>query len=216
MTISSNTIVKNGMPFIGKVLEQVAPYMEKMLVTISEKSDDGTICEVDRIYQQYPDKIIVDFENVTHKSELASVQQKQADRTESDWILFLSDDDYWTADQLEKCLKELEKNPETLAYSVSPYQLIDEYHYDASWRKKSFSKFLRKGFHYQGPWPRELPCDGSGKPLYWKTHPLVKTLPYRYYHLSYLKNHSFRNEEWASRYKFQKGNPELLPKPVFI
>src|SRR3990167_8904436 len=42
MTITSHTIVRNGMPFIIPVLKAVSPLMTKMFITISEKSDDGT------------------------------------------------------------------------------------------------------------------------------------------------------------------------------
>ena len=209
--VSANTIVRNGMPFIGKVLRQVAPIVDELIITISEYSDDGTVKEVSKVYEDFPGRVFVDFENVP-PGELTKVQQAQADRSKGDWILFLSDDDYWPTEELRKCISELDKNPDVLAYSVSPYQLLDNEHYDNSWRNKSFSKFLRReGMRYVGTWPRELPCDKYSKPLYWKTHAQVARLPHRFYHLSYLKEYSFRNEDWAKAFRFRQGEPKKLP-----
>ena len=216
-TISSNTIVKNGMPFIGKVLEQVAPYMEKMFVTISEKSDDGTIAEVNRVYEKYPDKLIVDFENVSRVGLLTEVEQAQANKTTSEWILFLSDDDYWPKEELLKCIQQLDKDPTMLAYSVNPYQMIDWETHDSSWAGKAFSKFLRqKGLRYVREWPDEMPADENNQLLYRRQHPKVKELPYKFYHLPLLKGHSFRNEAWAGHYKYKVGTPIKLDKPLVI
>lgn len=217
MTISSNTIVRDGMPFIGKVLTQVAPYMEEMIITISEKSTDGTLTEIKKIQELYPNKVILNTENVASPGELTSVRNEQVKLTKSDWILFLDDDDYWPKDQLELCLAELDKDPNVLAYSVNPYQLIDMEHYDRSWIHKYFSKFLRReGLRYIKPWPRDLPADKDNKPLYHKWHPQVKNLPYKFYHLSYLKNKSFRTEEWAKDFKFKIGKSEKLPKCIEV
>ncbi len=218
LKISSNTIVKNGMPFIGKVLEQVAPYMHQMVITISESSGDGTIEEILKFSERHPGKVLLSFEAVNHPSKLTGVRDMQVQMSTGDWILFLDDDDYWTHEELEKCIAELEKDPTMLAYSVNPYQLIDTGHYDYSWRKRSFSKWIKnvEGLHYVFPWPRDLPADKEGNPLYWKTHPRVKRLPYKFYHLSYLKGGSFRKEGWASEFKLQIGRPIPLPKPAIL
>ena len=215
-TVSSNTVVRNGMPFIGKVLRQVAPIVDELIVTISDKSDDGTIKEVSRVFEEFPGKVFVDFES-GGPGELTQVQQAQADRSKGEWILFLSDDDFWPQEELKKCIAELDKVRDILAYSVNPYQLIDFATHDDSWRNKSFSKFLRKeGMRYIGTWPRELPCDNHGKPLYWKSHAQVQRLPYRFYHLSYLKEYSFRNEEWAKAFRMRQGKPVKLVNPISL
>lgn len=218
MTIASHTIVKNGMPFIGSVLRQVAPFMDKMFISVSQSSDDGTLQEVMNVIGENPGKIEFMEDGYTNPADLTKLRQFQVDRTKQDWILFLDDDDYWPRDQLELCLKELEKDDDILAYSINPYQLMDYEHYDASWYHKSFSKFLRRTdhLHYRGDWPRDLPCDDAGKPLYWKTHKRVKTLPYKFYHLALLKNHSFRHEDWAKSFIYKEGKKTKLDNPFYI
>lgn len=221
MTITSNTIVKNGMPFIGVVLEQVAPYMDEMIITISKESSDGTLDVLLQLKEKYESKVFINLESVKEPGELTEIRNQQKQNSKGDWILFLDDDDYWPRDQLKLCMLDIEKdeliNAGFLAYSVSPYQLIDFEHYDTSWNGKSFSKWLKNtpGLQYIKPWPRDLPAN-EGVPLYWKTHPKVKTLPYRFYHLSYLKSGSFRNEEWAKVFSHKIGKPERLTKPVVL
>lgn len=213
MTITSNTLVKNGMPFIGKVLKQVAPYMDEMIITISKKSNDGTAKEIEEFLKDYMDKVTILWEDVKTKGELTRIENDMVKISTSDWILFLSDDDYWPEDQLKLCLEELDKDENILAYSVNPYQLIDFEHYDYSWRNKSFSKFLRrKGLKFIKLWPLEVPADMDNKRLYWKTNKQVKRLPYKFYHLSYLKDYTFRDEEWASKFRQTLGKPVKLPK----
>lgn len=214
---SSNTIVKNGMPFIGKVLEQVEPYMEEMIIHLSIKSNDGTKEVLEEMAKKYP-KIKLFEENVSSPAQLTEIRNKQVEMTKSDWILFLDDDDYWPKDQLELCLKELDKDPKVLSYSVNPYQLVDWEHEDISWAgKKYFAKFLRReGLRYIYPWPRDLPADKHGRPVYWKTHPQAKTLPYKFYHLALIKGHSFRSEGWAGKFAYPSARLVALKEPLKI
>jgi len=216
MTIASHTVCRDGMPFIGKILKQVEPYMDKLFITISGKSKDGTIEEVEKFISECNKPVELMWENVAKPAELTQIEQFQVDRTTQDWILFLSDDDYWPHDQLELCLKEIEKAPQTPAFSVSPYQLLDFETYDSSWAEKSFSKFLRReGLNYRKDWPDEMPYHGN-EISYWRSNSKVIRLPYKFYHLSYLKDYSFRSEDWAKRYAFNKGSALKLPKPLEI
>ena len=218
-TITSNTLVMNGMPFIGKVLKRVAPYMDEMVICISESSNDGTEEEIKKELKDYWNKVIWMTENVKSPGELTEIENDMVKKSKGDWILFLSDDDYWPQDQLEKCIDLLE-DPEILTYSVSPYQLIDWEHYDSSWGNKSFSKFLKNdNLSFVKPWPRELPVDKDKNPLYWRTHIKVKRLPfpeYHFYHLSYMKNWSFRNDDWSINFRHKIGQSIKLEKPLKI
>lgn len=212
---TSNTIVKNGMPFIGKVLEQAAPLMDKMVITLSEKSNDGTKDEILKIIKKYPDKITLLYENVNSPTELTAERNKQLQYSNSDWILILDDDDYWETDQLKGCLAELPEDPEILACAVNPIQLLDRETYNNKWEgKKWFSKFMRKcpELHYIRPWPRDLPING--KILHWKYCDKIKNLPYRFYHLTNLKNSSFRKEGWAKWFNRENIRPMKLSKPI--
>lgn len=207
------------MPFIDRVLRIVEPFMDRMVITLSEKSTDGTADIVKKFKDDYPEKVILLTENVDNSGELTKERIKQLEYSDSDWILFLDDDDYWTPDQLRLCLAELDKDPNILAYSVNPYQMVDFDSYDANWEnRKYFSKFLRrKGLSYVKPWPRDLPIDKNGKPLYHKTHPQVKNLSYKFYHLALMKNYSFRDkEDWAKGYIYKKGKIKKLTNKLII
>lgn len=220
-TIASHILIKDGMPYVGKVLRQVEPYMDKMFIALSENSTDGSIKEVEQFVAESKTPIEFLWENVSNRKQLTTIQQLQVDRTVQDWILFLCDDDYWPKDQLEKCLDELDKREEVLAYSVSPYQLLDMETYDSRWDSKYFSKFLRNvdGLHYERTWPDEMPSDKDGNFLYHRTHKQVMNLPYKFYHLSYLKDHSFRTEDWAAIYGKdykKRGEAIKLSQPLWL
>jgi glycosyltransferase involved in cell wall biosynthesis len=209
-TFCSHTIVRNGQPFIGPVLEQVLPYMDRCLVTISEKSDDGTLDVLNNLKERYPEKIVIMFENVSEPKDLTKERQKQIDMTTEDWILFLDDDDYWFPEDIEQLKSETEKDVD--GFSCNPYQVIDYEHHDTSWNNKYFLKWFRNqpGLNYRNDWPRDL-LYLNNILLYWKVNPRVPKVPQRYLHLSYLKDYSFRNEDWAKKFAFTTGHKGVIP-----
>jgi len=202
------------MPYIGQILEQVAPFMEKMFITLSRKSTDGTTQVVADFARTHPN-VELDYEDVEDIGELTDVLNSHVRKCKSDWLLRLDDDDYWTTDQFQLCLGELEKDPGVMCYAIKPYQLFDEETHDTGWHKKYFSKFMRKTSSLCAiqPFPRDLPADKDG-PLYWKWHKGVRILPYYFFHLSYLKTGSLRNEEWAKVFAHQFGKPTPLPEDI--
>jgi hypothetical protein len=205
------------MPYIIKVLEQVAPYTDRMIVTLSMKSDDGTR-EALYDFMRRNAKVILSQEKVEKLADLTDIRNEQIRLSDTEWVMHLDDDDYWPREQLELCLKELDRDPNILAYSVSPCQLLDSEYYDNSeyWNRKSYSKFQRRdGLRVEKPYPSDVPTDKNGRPLYWKTNPQVKKLPYFFYHLSAVKGYSFRKDIEFAKY-IPKCEPvkTKLDKPV--
>ena len=208
MTITSHTIVRNGMPFIIPVLKAVSPLMTKMFITISEKSDDGT---KEAILALNDPKIEIEYENVAKPGDLTYERQKQVNKTDTEWILFLDDDDYWDQYELDKAIHELDSDVDGLA--VNPYQLIDKENYDSSWWNKWFTKFFRnENINYRGPWPNDWIYKGD-EILYWKKNPRIKKVPYRFFHLANVKPHSFRKDE-LTNYKYNIGQAALLDRSL--
>ena len=157
-------------------------------------------------------KVIVSQEEVSSPSELTKERQKQIENTETEWILFLDDDDWWPKDHFEEMLDMIKRDQCVDGYSVDPYQLIDKDHYDSSWNNKSFTKFFRNkpGLHYRGGWPRDLIYLNDSL-LYWKKNIRVPRLGKKFFHLSYLKDNSFRKETWAKQYESTMGIAVELP-----
>lgn len=216
ISICSNTIVKNGKPFIGAVLRQALPYVNRAIVTISEKSDDGTLKILRELEKEFKPKVYIDFENVQAPRELTYVRQNQLKRVFEDWVWFLDDDDYWPNEKIEAMIKLMEEhndNPEVDALTMCPFQVIDEKHYDLSWLGRFFTKFFKQqeGVHYRHPWPRDLIYKGD-EVLYWKRNKKVLKVPPRFFHLSYLKGGSFRNEEWAKKFGHKVGKFAPFPE----
>lgn len=215
ISICSHTIVKNGKPFIEPVLRQVIPYVDRTIITVSEKSDDGTLSIVRQLEKENPGKVRVLFENVKTPGELTQVRQDQLNRTYEDIVWFLDDDDYWPNEKIEAMLKIIEEdfdNPNIHAWTMCPYQLVNSEEYDLGWLGKFFTKFFKfdQSVHYRHPWPRDLIYRGD-EVLYWKKNPKVKRVPVRFFHLSYLKDGSFRTEEWAKKFSHKIGLKEPIP-----
>lgn len=209
--IYSHTIVRQGQPFIERVLRNVEPYMDRMLVTVSERSTDGTKEILSNLQSEWKGKLVVDTENVVHPSELTKERQKQLDQTPMGaWVLFLDDDDWWTNEELADMVPYLKFDVD--GYGVMPWQLMSINTYDGNFKNKYFTKWFKKqeGVHYEHPWPRDLIYKGKDM-LYWKTNPRVPKIPVKFFHLSYLKNHSFREENWAREFANKLGNPVTLP-----
>jgi glycosyltransferase involved in cell wall biosynthesis len=210
-TICAHTIVKNGMPFIGLVLRQVLPMVNRSYITISEKSNDGTLDVLKKIEKEFAPKVTILFENVQDPAELTKERQKQLDMTLEDWVLFLDDDDFWSSEALAE-IHDLMEDHDVDGFAVRPYQLINQDYYDQSFKNKWFTKFFRNqpGVHYEHPWPRDLIYKGS-ELLYWKTNPRVPRIPVRYFHLSHIKDYSFRNQPEFKEYYQSPGPWTMIP-----
>ena len=78
MRIASNTLVCKGMPFIGKVLKQVSPFMDEILIVASHKSDNATLESIYKVQKEFPDKVRIDFENVSDVGELTEIRTAMA------------------------------------------------------------------------------------------------------------------------------------------
>lgn len=212
-TLVSHTLVRDGMPYIDLVIRQVVPYVNRCLITISEKSTDGTLQAMRKLEREFPQKIRIDFENVKRPGLLTYERQRLIDKTIEDWVLFLDADDLWPNSSLEEIVKLIEFDGFD-AYSFNPYQVIDQEFYDADWKRKSFTKlFISNGINYRKEWPRDL-IYRYNESLYWKDNPKVKPVDIKYFHLSNLMKWRFRNEEWAKIFASSIGTPERYPEEV--
>lgn len=201
--VVSNTLVKNGQPFIGKVLEQVIPFVDRCVVTISMRSNDGTLDVIKNLSKKYPNRIDYAFEDVKSPGELTFSRQEMIYRSgNADWILFLDDDDYWPTQSLKSIMPLL--NQKVPGFAVNPYQVVDKEGHDRSWRYKWFTKWFRNAnINYRGLWPRDLVYTAN-TPLYWRQNEEVVKIPIKYYHLAMVKNYTFRDSPWAKEYKLPK------------
>ena len=207
MKIVSHTICKNSQPFIGAVLKAALPIVDRMIITISKKSNDGTREVIESL--QSP-KIELYEEEVSNMGELTIERQKQIDMTaKGDIIWFLDDDDFWEEDQVRGAIEYL-INSDIDAISVNPYQILDKEHEDANWiKKKYFSKFFKNvDINYRGAWPRDLIYKGN-ELLYHKSNPRNQTVPYKFWHLATVKGYSFRKNDLLS-FNDLEGRPIKL------
>lgn len=197
------------MPFIEPVLRQVEPFMDSMLVTVSEKSTDGTREVLAKLQSEWKGKLVVDTENVKRPGELTKERQKQLDRTpRGAWVLFLDSDDWWPEDSLESI--DMFLKPDVDGLSVCPYQVFNEKYHDSSWKNRWFTKWFRndEGVHYQGDWPRDMIYKGKNI-LYWRRNDKAPRVAVRFFHLANLMDWRFRDLPEFAEYKGRLGS--LIP-----
>lgn len=225
-TIASNTIVKNGMPFIGLVLSQAEPFMDHMVVTLSMKADKETKDTVETFAAAHPKKVELTYEDVKKVGELTQVRQNQVDMCKEDWILFLDDDDFWPSQYLKEMVSRVQEASDNIdAFSVAPWQVLDKDNHNALWWNRSFTKwFKNEGINYKGKWPRDL-IYKSDICLHWRNNPegTVK-VGKKFYHLSHIKDGSWRTDKGeAYKREVAKTKPtpftveeKALLEPVFL
>ncbi len=212
MKICSHTIVKNGQPFIDLVLNQVLPFVDRAIVTVSVKSTDGTKELLEKMAEENP-KINIIYENVYRIGDLTYERQLQVGRTTEDWILFLDDDDYWPTRSLETVVDYLYRADDIDGIAFNPFQMVDFDNEDESWRYKWFTKVFPnvRGLHYRFPWPKDA-IYIDNRWCYWRKNNRVKKLEARYFHLANLKNESFRDTDYfKGTEKLQRTLGEPLP-----
>lgn len=205
-SIVSHTLVKNGMPFIIAVLEKVEPFVDRQIITMSKQADVKTY-EAIKYYEYFHKKVVVLLEDVKSPEDLTIERQKQLDMTTEDWVLFLDDDDFWPEKSLKDIKKLIKRDENVDAYCFRPFQVINKTYHDGDWWNKWFTKLFRNqpGVHYERPWPRDLIFKGS-EALYWKTNPRVVKKEIPFFHLSYIKDGSFREKPWAKEFKYRVGD----------
>jgi len=218
--IVSNTLVRNGQPYIGKVLEQVIPFMYKCVVTLSVKSDDGTRKIIEDLMLKYPEKIDLEFEGVVNYGDLTEERNKMVARSkDADWLVILDDDDLWPTESLKSLVSLVELDEDVDGYNMKPFQVVDMENHDGNWSSRYFTKWQKNiDINYKGAWPKDLVYTGDTH-LYWRHNSRVITVPHRFFHLSYLKSSSFReageldpmyNHKPPTKVKFTKEERKVL------
>lgn len=213
MTIAAHTLVKNGMPLIVPVIKNVVPYVDRCLITISEKSNDGTTEALQLLLSEFPDKIEIYSENVGMAKDLTKERQNMLDRTTEDWIMVLDDDDWWPKASLEAMVKVLEEAKDVDGFCVPGIQVLDKEYADYNWRKSYLTKFLRNqdGLWWRNPWPKDLPYYG-GIPISLRWDEKAYKLPFPFLHLAEIKPYSFRKSELKLKYQTTPLKTFPIPK----
>jgi hypothetical protein len=210
-TLCSNTIVKNGMPFIIPVLEQVLPFMNRSLVTYSRYCEDTTIKSLINLRRKYPEKLVLFQEQVECPAYLTIELGKLLGRTTEDWVLFLDSDDWWSTDSMKEMLKLLDSDVD--AFAFNPYQVIDKEKYDSDWWTYWFTKLFKngQGVHYEGYYPKEN-IYKYDQILWWKQNPKMKKSDIKYFHLANIMKWRFRDNEFEGTFKKYIGKSKSYPE----
>lgn len=200
LDITTNTIVKNGADFIESCLNQVLPFVKKSIVSVSRISTDGTIEILERMAKLNP-KIELDYyaddhpNNIRRIFGLTGIRNKQLARTKSEWIWVLDDDEFYPTETIKSIFKEIENNTDNDSFSLKFWFLVDWQHYQPQHNHRKTIRFY------------ENVPDIKWQHIFTQESIEVKNpkfLNHRYFHLSYLKKNSWRNEGHMDRWRYPK------------
>ncbi len=203
-SITTNTICKNSADFIEPVLKQVLPYVEKAIVSVDRASTDGKIGILERMAKEYH-KIDLDYYEVKNPlKDLVEQKNRQIQKSKSEWIWTLDDDDFYPIEQVKNIIKFLE-GAKADAYLIKCWFPVDKEHYyppKGNWNERFFRNV--PGLE----WENNFLHETINKPKM-----RIETKIAYFIHLSYLKTRSWRrewNKKLYPRYKHVKGLPDYI------
>lgn len=202
MEITTNTLCKNSADFVEVCLKQVLPFITKAIVSADKSSTDGTPEILERLKGENP-KIELDYYTISEPfKDLVAERNKQLQKTKTEWIWILDDDELYLEEQIKNIFKVLEEGRAD-AYLIPCWFPVDKEHYYPSkgaWAERFFRNIPNI------KWEGEFLHETIKIP---KTR--IKTASY--IHLSYLKANSWR-KEWNILPYPRFENLKELPKDI--
>ncbi|HEC64669.1 MAG TPA: glycosyltransferase [bacterium] len=192
--ICSHTIVKNGADFIEPCLRQILPHVNRALVSIDDRSSDGTVEIIKKLEKEY-DNLDVDYFTVKDSKDLVEARNRQIERTTEDYFWVVDDDEYWLEEDIKRLFKHFEKYDD-LAFRVTFWFPIND---KQCWLLETRHSQIERVFkNVPGMvWYKTFPAERihyKGTHLI-RTHKRDRLLKDIFYiHFSYLKDHGWRNE----------------------
>ncbi len=200
-SITTNTICKNSADFIEPVLKQVLPYVDRAIVSVDKVSTDGTIKILERMAKENP-KIDLDYYEVKNPAyDLVAQKNKQIQKSKTEWIWTVDDDDFYPKKQVKNIVKFLGKARED-AYLIKCWFIVDKEHYyppKGNWNERFYRNV--PGLKWENNFLHETIKKPKAR---------IKTRIAYFIHLSYLKTHSWR-KEWNKHQYPQYQHIEELP-----
>jgi glycosyltransferase involved in cell wall biosynthesis len=206
MSITAHTIIKNEENFISYAIKSVVDFVDKIIV-FDTGSTDKTMEIVQKLAEEYPDKIIFEEKGDCDKKRHTELRQEMVDRTITEWFMILDGDEVWTKRGMEEVLKIINENPSAECL-VAPFYLCvgDVYHryykngdYEMLDRKDYFSpRIIKKikGIRWSGDYNNDVLIFADGRVIFQKENTIF--LKNKYWHLTHLKRSSKDNNDFSS------------------
>ena len=125
VSICSHTVVRDGAEFIKPVLEQVLPYVTRALISIDERSSDGTVDIIKKLQKEHDNMEVSFFKHDDCEGVgLTTEKNEHIKRTTEKWVWHLDDDEYWPTDQIEGLMARLKRaKDDERGFAVRPHAL---------------------------------------------------------------------------------------------
>ena len=210
MNISVNTMIKNGEDFIEVCLKAVLPYVSEVIVSIDKKSTDNTVSIIREIASRN-NKIKIDYFEVDDFRKLTEIRNQQLKKSTGDWIWILDDDEYYSKEDIEIILKEMETcGKDNIA--LKKKFVLPDYRYHPRFSIKHIERIFKNKstLEWKGQFQFECVYDGEKRIWLGRNPDLIYISEGEFIHLSHLKKSSWRKDNKAK--EFNTYSKEQLAK----
>lgn len=207
--VATNTIVKNGADFIGPCLEAVLPHVTRSYVALDVASSDGTSAVLFRLAQKYRNLHVMHYEIRGNPLEdLTMVRNALLQCTPEQWVWVVDDDEFYPDNEIRAILDELSRE-EAHIYAFPFWLLYDRERYHTMRSRQYAPRIFRNvsTMEWKGAFGKEML-------VYNGFTPVLKPMPNRYIHFSFIKKNSWR-KDFNRPYNIDgKRNLRKLPQDV--
>src|SRR6185503_20600367 len=107
MSIVAHTIVRNGADVIRQCLKAALPYVDRALVLVDSRSNDGTKNIVFELERQHSNLFVEQVEIKTPQVDLVEARNAMLKASDEDWIWILDSDEYYPKETIDEILYHL-------------------------------------------------------------------------------------------------------------
>lgn len=210
--IEVNTLVRNGEPYIAKVLLSVLPYVDRVLVYLDDSCTDDTRVTLRELYSTHKNLEVKLFEHPDNMGDLTKIRNQMLEESTEDWVWIIDDDEVYPKEMVDKVLNALKTSSAYDLLAVRGWFLVGNGMHHRARSKAWIPRIVRR----EGAvWKRAFSGEMlfNGKKRLWKSEKMRKLSDIWYYHYSYLKPYSWRDERGIGYPEYDSSHPEVLPIP---
>ena len=119
--ITAHCLVKNEENFLYYAIKSVVGFVDRLII-FDTGSTDKTVELIQKLAEEYPEKIIFEEKGPCNKERHTQLRQEMLDRTTTNWFMVLDGDEVWTKSGMEEVLRITHEN-NTVGCILAPYYL---------------------------------------------------------------------------------------------
>src|SRR3990167_11464624 len=106
-SICVNTIVRNADDVIDFCLPTIIPFVDRVIITLDSRSDDGTKEKLRELYDKYSNLELSIFNIRDPVRDIVNMRNYQLEKVKEDWLWIVDSDEYYQKNVVENIKWEL-------------------------------------------------------------------------------------------------------------